>query len=202
MDFHQAPVKNQHDQPQEAAQRTADTLTEIHGHLRLEMQRAQERHQEQADRYRLPAPHFRIGDRVWLDSRNIRTTRPSRKLDYRRLGPYPIEAIISPYAYRLALPRDIRIHPVQPVSLLEPAHDNPYPGQRIPPPPPVVVEGEQEWQVDEVLDSRIRRRRLEYLVKWTGYDEPDWRPARDVNGLAAIDVFHRQYPDKPGPLPE
>jgi hypothetical protein len=68
----------------------------------------------------------------------------------------------------------------------------------------VEIEGEQEWFVDRILDSRLhgRWRKLQYLVKWTGYDRPKWEPAEMVNGLEAIDRFHEAYPDKPGPLPE
>src|SRR5690606_23099027 len=56
--------------------------------------------------------------------------------------------------------------------------------------------------VEEVLDSRIYHRRLQYLIKWVGYNDPDWLAAEDVNGLVALDTFHQTYPDKPGPLPE
>jgi hypothetical protein len=60
--------------------------------------------------------------------------------------------------------------------------------------------------MDEVLDSgwtgRGRNRKLEYLVKWTGYDQPLWEPAENVNELEAVDRFHKQYPGKPEPLPE
>jgi hypothetical protein len=64
------------------------------------------------------------------------------------------------------------------------------------------VDGEEEWEVEEILDSRMYRRRLQYLVKWTGHDLPHWRPAEDMNELEAVDRFHEDYPDKPGPLPE
>ena len=64
------------------------------------------------------------------------------------------------------------------------------------------IDGEEEWEVEEVLDAKIRYRKVQYLIKWTGYDIPDWRDAKDVNGLQAIDIFHRRYPHKPGPLPD
>lgn len=200
--FHQNTSDNPDSIDDSTARKVGATMELIHEHTRLEMARAQARYQEQADKHRLPAPNFSVGDKVWFDARNVQTTRPCKKLDYRRLGPYEIEAVISPYAYRLKLPADLKIHPVQSVSLLELADNNPYPGQIDLPPPPVIVDNEEEWQVDEVLDARIRYRRLEYLIKWTGYDRPEWHPARNVNGLAAIDDFHRQYPSKPGPLPE
>ena len=56
--------------------------------------------------------------------------------------------------------------------------------------------------MEEVLDSKIRYRKLRYLIKWTGYDIPDWRDVKDLNKLQAVDVIHRRYPHKPGPLPE
>ena len=68
--------------------------------------------------------------------------------------------------------------------------------------PPVEVDREEEWEVSEVLDSRMFRQRLHYLVHWTGYDDPTWEPADSVDGLRAIDLFHERYPAKPGPLPE
>jgi transposase InsO family protein len=186
------------------ARATAVTLSDIHDHLRSEIGRAQLRYQEYADNRRLPAPDFRVGDLVWLDARNWKTKRPAHKLDNKRHGPFKISEVISPYAYRLELSEGMRIHPVFHVSLLESAANDPYPGQRQPPPLPVEIDGEPEWYADAILDSRIfgRQRELQYLVKWTGYDQPKWEPATLVNGLEVIDRFHERYPDKPGPLPE
>ena len=112
--------------------------------------------------------------------------------------------MISPYAYKLQFPASVKHHPVQHVSLLDPAGNDPLLGQHNPPPPPVIVdeEGHEEWHVEEVLDSRIHRRRLQYLVKWVGYDRPDWEPAEGVNKLEGVDRFYQHYPEKPGPLPE
>jgi transposase InsO family protein len=183
---------------------TARTLSEIHSHLRTELLRAQMRYQDNADEHRIPAPNYQVGDKVWLDARNWKTRRPASKLDNKRHGPFEVTEKVSAYAYRLRLHEDMHVHPVFHVSLLEPAPDDPYPGQRQDPPPPVEIEGEQEWFVDQILDSRLhgRWRKLQYLVKWTGYDRPKWEPAEMVNGLEAIDRFHEAYPDKPGPLPE
>ena len=112
--------------------------------------------------------------------------------------------MILPYAYKLQFPASVKHHPVQHVSLLDPAGNDPLPGQHHPPPPPVIVdeEGHEEWHVEEVLDSRIYRRRLQYLVKWVGYDRSDWEPAEGVNKFEAVDRFHQRYPEKPGPLLE
>jgi hypothetical protein len=67
---------------------------------------------------------------------------------------------------------------------------------------PVEINDEQELFVDAVWDSRMNGGELEYLIKWTGEDEPGREPAVDVNELEAIDRFHEAYPNKPGPLSE
>jgi hypothetical protein len=63
----------------------------------------------------------------------------------------------------------MRIHNVFQVSLLKPVSSDPLPDQHPPLPPPVVVDEEGEYLVEELLDSRVWRRRLEFLVKWLWY---------------------------------
>ncbi|KKK17772.1 hypothetical protein AOCH_007509 [Aspergillus ochraceoroseus] len=76
-----------------------------------------------------------------------------KKLDWKNFGLYCIKKIVSPHAYELKLPESMRIYPVFNMSLLRPAADDPLPGQHPDPPPPVEVEGLEEWEVEEVLDS-------------------------------------------------
>jgi len=66
----------------------------------------------------------------------------------------------------------------------------------------LAFQGHGKLTVEEILDSKMVRQRLKYLVKWAGYYRPDWEPAENMNGLAVVDEFHRLYPEKPGPLPE
>ena len=96
----------------------------------------------------------------------------------------------------------MKYHQVQHVSLLDPADNDPLPGQHNPPPPPVIVNDVEEWHMEEILDSCIHHRHLQYLVKWVDYDQPDWEPAEGMNKLEAVDRFHERYPQKPGPLAE
>ena len=182
------------------AQETAERLSHIHDTLRSEMKYAQARQIEGADRSRTPAPVFRQNDLVWLDSRNIRTERPSRKLENKFLGPYKVTRAIGTHAYEIDIPNTMRNHRTFPVSLLYPAANDPLPGQTTPPPLPVIVDGEENWEVKEVLDSRRRRGKLEYLIQWVGYTSPTWEPEEYMTDVPSISKFHELFPDKPRPL--
>ena len=95
--------------------------------------------------------------------------------------------------------------------MLEPATPNDIPDCIVPPPPPVDIEGELEYKVLEILDSKIDRCRcckLLYHVRWSGYEGTDqefsWIPADEMHAdeMHADDLltdFHSVYPDKPGP---
>ena len=135
------------------AERFARRMQMITEFVRTEIVSAQARYEDQANRRRQPARRYHVGQYVWLDARNIKTLRPLKKLDWKNLGPFRIKEIISPHAYKLDLPASMRIHPVFNVSLLRPAAENPVPGQRQEPPPPTEVEGLEEWQVEDILDS-------------------------------------------------
>ena len=164
------------------------------------MGRAQAIQAEGGNRRRTPAPVFRPGDRVWLDARNIKTRRPSVKLDHRRLGPYEVIESIGTSAVHLRLLATFQIHPVFHVSLLEHAADDPYPGQVSPPPPAVIVDDEEEWEVETILDSRLHYNCLQYLIKWKGYDAPTWQPATDLeHSTDLVRQFHQLWPHRPRP---
>jgi hypothetical protein len=148
------------------------------------------------------APQFKVGDQVWLLRRNITTTRPSDKLDHKRLGPFPITAKIGEAAFRLQLPSSMRIHPVFHVSLLEPVRPNDIPGRAQDPPAPCIVNGSEEYEVEAVLDSRHRYGKLQYLVHWKGWpiSSRTWEPAKNLaNAPDLVESFHRAYPAKPRP---
>jgi hypothetical protein len=104
-------------------------MTTIYNELKLQLRQAQDCYKEYADVYRKVQPTFKVGDHVWLLRRNIQTTRPSSKLDFQRLGPFPIVKQINNVSFRLALPSSMKIHPVFHVSLLEPYHKSTIPGR-------------------------------------------------------------------------
>ncbi|KAG0154528.1 hypothetical protein PDIDSM_96 [Penicillium digitatum] len=161
------------------AEKFATRMQELTEYIRAEILSAQARYEEQTNRHRAPARRYRPGQLVWLNARNIRTLRPQKKLDWKNLGPFKVLEAISAHAYKLELP-----------AITEPA-------------PPVEVEGLEEWEVEDILDSRWERRgrggpRLKYTVKWIGYDEPTEEPAEYLDHAREIvRNFHRRYPHKP-----
>jgi len=74
------------------------------------MRRSQAIQEEGANQRCIPAPNIQVGSEVWLDACNIQTTRPMRKLDWKRLGPFRVRKQVTPYAYELELPASVRIH--------------------------------------------------------------------------------------------
>ncbi|KAG5730106.1 hypothetical protein E4T56_gene1853 [Termitomyces sp. T112] len=153
------------------------------------------------DRRRTPAPIYKPGDWVYLDSSDIKTTRPSQKLSHHHLGPFVVEKKVGPLAYRLKLPAGLcRLHPVFNVVKLFPAPDDPIPGLHPNAPlPPVLVNDEEEYEVEEILDSRMFRGRLQFKVKWKGYGIEDisWEPQASVHAPALIRDFYRRHPNAP-----
>ena len=91
--------------------------------------------------------------------------------------------------------------------MLEPATPNPIPNCTQTPPPPIEIDGEEEFEISEIPDSKIDKRRkckLQYLVCWLGYEgtdkETSWVTADEVHASETISNFHSAYPNKPGPL--
>ena len=159
---------------------------------------AAERMQKQHDKTTGKKQEFNVGDKVWLDSRNIRTAQPSKKLEHKRYGPYEITEKLSPLNYRLKLPKELRsIHDVMHIEKLLPYEEDTIP-ERVPiPPPPIEIEGETEYKVDKILDSQRKGKKLEYLVLWKGYgiEENSWEPVQNLmHAKDALKIFHKEHP--------
>jgi len=145
---------------------------------------AQDKQQKYANQHRRHE-EFEVGTKVLLNSKNIiapvNRNRPTQKLTPKYLGPYEVVEVISPTAYRLALPPTLRIHPVFHIALLKKyVESDDYP--QLPPPPPVTIGDEDEYEVEQILDKRVIRKRIQYLIKWQGYPLHDatWEPIENL----------------------
>ena len=120
------------------------------------MAAAQKRYQGPTDARRSPTPDFKVGDQVFVKAKYFRFTQPSKKLSKKNLGPYPIIAQVGTLLFTIRLPDSMRaVHPVFHVSQLEPTTPNTRPNRSQSPLPPVAVDGEPEYEITEILDSKL-----------------------------------------------
>ena len=116
---------------------------------------------------------FQEGDLVWLEGGNLHLDQPSIKLAAKRHGPFPVTQVLSPITYQLTLPSQWKIHPVFHVDLLTPYKETELHGPNYMRPPPDLIDGEEEFKVECILNSRCfgRQKKVQYLVKWLGYPD-------------------------------
>ncbi|KAH8627105.1 reverse transcriptase domain protein [Alternaria alternata] len=150
-----------------------------------------------ANKQRIEGPTFKKGDKVFLSRQNLKTKRPSKKLDNLRVGPFEILEEIGTVNYKLQLPPGMRVHPVFYKKLLEPA----------PPDAELATDIEledDEYEVEEIRDLRKVGRQWKYLVKWQGWPESQntWEPKENLtNCKSQVLEYHRRHPGKRGPGP-
>jgi len=158
------------------------------------LEQAQERQKRYTNQHRHHI-EFSVSDEVLLLAKNINTLVnwhcSIQKLVPKFIGLYKVAKVIPPMAYKLELPPSFKLHPVFHVSLLKQYNrQNNYP---IPQPPPLeIINGQQEWEVEEILNKKTIRRKVFYLVKWKSYPlhEATWEP---VENLENCDDLRRKF---------
>ena len=155
--------------------------------------------QEWWARARKEGRKFHQGDLVWLEGRNLKIDQPTSKLAAKRHRPFPVAQVLSPITYRLTLPEQWKVHPVFHVDLLTPYKETTFHGANYTRPPPDLINDEEEYEVEQILDSRVRgrNRKIQYLVKWVGYPDSDnqWLDAEQLTADEAVREFKRRRPN-------
>src|SRR5216684_8252821 len=149
-----------------------------------------------AQNHPLDPPRWTKGQKVWLDAKNLMLSYGTIKLAPRRHGPFEIEKVMSPVVYKLRLPPQWNIHPVFHASLLTPYTETKEHGENYMRPPPDMIEGEAEYEVETIRAHCYQRRKLQYLIKWKGYPESDntWEPMDNVCTPQLIKKYHVTHP--------
>jgi len=120
-----------------------------------------------ADRHRGEVEEYRVGDLVLLSTKDLKyqmVGRRTEKLMERFVRPYKVKSIVSMNAIELELPSTVKIHPVVNVSRIR-RYTSQVEGQKKEMPQPVVIEEEEEWEVEKIMNRRWVRGRDKYLVQ-------------------------------------
>jgi hypothetical protein len=137
-----------------------------------------------------------LGQKVWLEATNLRTTHPTAKLRPKRYGPFTITRVISHVAYQLDLPPQWKIHNVFHAVYLSPYKETEEHRPNFPEPPPDLIEGEKEYEVEHIVGMRRfgRNKKLQYKVRWKGYSEAhdSWEPVDNIHAPKLLEEYHRE----------
>src|SRR5712672_2616629 len=116
---------------------------------------------------------YQVDQKVWLEAKNIKTTQSTTKLRALQYGPFKIINKLGPVTYQLMLLKGWKIYNVFHASLLLPYKETKEHGRNFKELPPELIEGEEEYKVEEIRDKRKRQNKTEYLIKWKGYYEAE-----------------------------
>jgi hypothetical protein len=156
-----------------------------------QLQMAKDRYKSYKDA-NLKDVSFEVGQEVLLSTVNINKHNYNRKLFPKYIGPFRITAKVNDVAYRLQLPETMTIHDVFHVSLLK-AYKA---GSARPPPIPLEIEGELEFEVEKILLHREKKVgpknkpifKKEYFIKWAGYgpEHCSWEPEAHLKNAPQV----------------
>ncbi|KAF8644086.1 hypothetical protein AX16_008700 [Volvariella volvacea WC 439] len=178
------------------AQRFANRMTDIHSECKAALERSAQIMKRYYDQHKDTPPTFQPGDLVWLDSENIKSTRPSDKLAEEYHGPLKVIEKVGRSAYRLEIPTNWKqIHPVFNEVLLQPYVPPKFPMQKKNTRPPPDARGEYEIAVLTCIGvmGRGAKRELHYKTQWKGYpSEADmtWEARSELIKHARAEVNH------------
>ncbi|ESK83158.1 hypothetical protein Moror_14995 [Moniliophthora roreri MCA 2997] len=120
---------------------------------------------------------FIEGQKVWLEGKNLDFGYPSKKLSPKREGPFVIEKVMGPVTYKLKLPHQWKIHPVFHAGLLKPYKETEAHGRNFLEPPPDIIEGHEEFEIEAIIGHKPLRKPRRFLVSWKGFDSShnEWK---------------------------
>ena len=150
----------------EGVEKFAKRMKNVQEKAKAALQKAQEEMKWYTDRERGEVEEYRVGDLVLLSTKDLKYQMVRRRTDKFAecfVGPYKVKAIIFSNAIELDLPTTVRIHSVVNVSRVR-RYKSQVEGQRKEVPQPVVIEGEEEWEVEKIINKRRVWGRDKYLV--------------------------------------
>jgi len=128
----------------------------VYDDLKGMIEDAQYHYQIPVDKRRTPAPKIEVGNHVFILARFIKSTRPTKKLSEKYLGPFEVIGKPGTHLYLIKLPNNLcTIHPVFHILQIEPALLSNIPNCVNPPLPPIEIDSNLEFEVAQILDSKL-----------------------------------------------
>jgi len=181
-----------------AAEKFVERMKKIQEEAKAVLGKAQEEMKKFANRRQREEEEYRVGDLVLLSTKDLKWQmkgRRSEKLTEHFVGPYKVKGIVSSNTIELELPKSIRIHPVVNVSRVQ-LYKPQVEEQKKTPPKPVIIEGEEEFEVEKIINKRMVRGKEKFLVRWKGYtaEEDTWENRENLeNAKELVEEFERIY---------
>ena len=180
------------------AEKFVEKMREIQEEAKAALGKVQEDMKKYTDRKRTEVEEYKVGDLVMLSTKDLKyqmVGRRTEKLTERFVGPYKVKRIVSTNAVELKLPSTIKIHPVVNVSRIC-RYVGQVKGQKKEKLAPVIIKGEEEWEVERILNKRQVRGKNKYLVCWKGFiaESDTWEGRENLkNAKETIKEFEREY---------
>jgi len=155
----------------EAVEKFAERMKQVQEEVKAALGKVQEEMRKYVDRRRREGVEFKVGNLVLLSTRELKWHMKGKRLEKlmeQFVGPYKVKDIISANAIELELPSTVHIHPVVDVSKLQ-LYKLQVEEQKATKPAPVIVEGEEEYEVEKILNKRKIWGKDKFLVYWKGY---------------------------------
>jgi len=180
------------------AEKFIEKMKEIQEEAKAALGKVQADMKQYADRKRSDVEEYKVGDLVMLSTKDLKyqmVGRRTEKLTERFVGPYKIKKIVLSNAIELELPSTVKIHPVVNVSRIC-RYVGQVEGQKKEQPLPVMIKGEEEWEVERILNKRRVRGKDKFLVRWKGFtaESDTWEERENLkNAKEAIEEFENEY---------
>jgi len=175
-----------------------EKIKKIQKEAKAALGKAQEEMKKFGDRRRGKGEEYKVGDLVLLSTKDLKWQMEEKRLEKLTecfVGLYKVKGIISSNAIELELPNSIKIHPVVNVSRVQ-LYKSQIKEQKKIPPKLVIIEGEEEFEVEKILNKRTVRGKKKFLVRWKGYiaGEDTWENRENLeNAKELVEEFEREH---------
>ena len=180
------------------AEKFIEKIKEIQEEAKAVLEKAQEEMRKYANKKRSDIEEYKVEDLVMLNTKDLKyqmVGRRTEKLIERFAEPYKIKKVVSSNMVELELPTTIKIHPVVNVSRIR-RYMGQVEGQRKEQLAPVIIKGEEEWEVERILNKQQVREKDKYLVCWKGFtaESDTWKGRENLkNAKETIKEFEKEY---------